>query len=1200
MIKHNRPSRTINKKPKKKLETYRHIDTDDLANISGKLTDNSYSIRKILKENVNGSNIKSDRIKRKSKNKSNAKVPGYADDGYAYAYVEKSGTNMMVENLEPSYLSQFDPQTFDNEGIPTATNDIYQSNNRCAVADLEKKISYQGGWTQYDGQRSMTYGIMPDNLLTHNNMMPYFSTKGGYGSNDLLNEGYMDYKNELFTGNLSSTWKKKHEVNTLFAPTEQSFVYGTPVRNDEDDSRVVVSQFMQGAKPTDDTRVTPGLNLDYNEIGTHGYQSLYRPLDKTVDELRVRPRVTNEGRTIAGMKGTAGPIAVPVVQYKADGFKVTNEDDMLPKTDVNHGPKAIQNLIVKEPHRASQSIEYTGGAYTSADAVGRNVPEYMREKHKSSTKPTFKLPKPLQKFSKTEEKFNPNISSYIMPTTTKDLTVNNTHIGSASTTNGSSSYVESADIAKPTLKQITSSMPEKFTVIAPNTMRGTVQPMDIAATTMRETIVDNPLNPHVSMNTTQRVYNTDLARPTVKQTTIDNLAPSNAAQNNNIYANLCDTAKPTMAETIINIPRNNFITASNQAGTVQLMDKAKPTIGETTVGIPQSTFLNASNQYQRAPNHQDTAKVTVQQTTDTIQHNNFISPLNYVGTTHYQDTANTTTKETLLLPNQTNITPINQQQRRPDLQDTPKITTQETTNQLDRNTFINTGTQYQGARNLQDTVRTTMGETTNPLHRNNFINTSTQYQGARNLQDLARVTVQETTNQLDRNTFIDMGNQYQRAPDYQDTMRTTMKQMQTEIPENTFVTVVGQSQGARNLQDTVRTTMGETTNSVNRNTFMVPVGQTQGSRHLQDMARVTMVETTNQLDRNTFIDTGNQYQRAPNLQDTAKVTMAETTNQLDRNTFIDMGNQYQRAPNPQDALKITTRQTTDTIPHQTMLQANGQYQGSRQLQDTQKPTLRETISIPYQTHLSATNQYQGSANTFDRSPLRPTIKQGTVQIPYQTNLDAVGQKQGQLHLQDIARPTLKQDIIQIPYQTTVTAVNQNTGSANTFNRLPLKPTMKETVVEQEYVYAPTNEVGGYGYATKSVSAPNTNKQFTCQEVYVGPLEGTTKSKRYEDAYSATINDKREILQVYRAPTDSGVNLGPDPEYYTAYLRDDNSRAADPILSCTVNNSLDRPDICTTSRPIDTVSSDRFVYPTQLQQLETNPYNIPFYGTPITC
>ena len=41
----------------------------------------------------------------------------------------------------------------------------------------------------------------------------------------------LNFKNELFTGNLKTTWNKKEEVRPFFTPVaDLSYIYGTPVR----------------------------------------------------------------------------------------------------------------------------------------------------------------------------------------------------------------------------------------------------------------------------------------------------------------------------------------------------------------------------------------------------------------------------------------------------------------------------------------------------------------------------------------------------------------------------------------------------------------------------------------------------------------------------------------------------------------------------------------------------------------------------------------------------------------------------------------------------------------------------------------------------------------------------------------------------------------------------------------------------------
>ena len=97
-----------------------------------------------------------------------------------------------------------------------------------ALADMERNISFKGGWSQYKRGESMSYGMVPDSELKHDNMQPYFSVKRGYGSNDLATNDYSNQKRELFTGNLVSTWNPKKETRPHFQPVaNMSYVYGT-------------------------------------------------------------------------------------------------------------------------------------------------------------------------------------------------------------------------------------------------------------------------------------------------------------------------------------------------------------------------------------------------------------------------------------------------------------------------------------------------------------------------------------------------------------------------------------------------------------------------------------------------------------------------------------------------------------------------------------------------------------------------------------------------------------------------------------------------------------------------------------------------------------------------------------------------------------------------------------------------------------
>lgn len=1016
------------KKSKKKKNKFIPNCGENLLDISEKITDNCKSIKRIL------------------------------------------GRNKRMQNSnEPEYLSQFSLQTFDSEGIPSATNDVYQTNDKNKLADLERQISYQEGWSQYD-KGSMSYGIYPDNQLIHDNMVPYYSPKYGYGSNDLYNETVKNYKNELFTGNLKSTWKKKQEVAPLFAPAaNSSFIYGTPIYSEKQRERYIPSRHRQNEKLFEEEWVTPGVNLGPYEKGTHGYQSMYRVPYKTVDELRgpAKPKITYEGRIIEGQKGQARPIQAPVIRYRPETYKTTTEDDLLPNASIVDGPKTRDNFIMKDTDRSKQHFEYTGGAYTSQESIGRNVPEHMREKCKFSQKQNFKLPKPLQKYAKNETQYNPNLQSYDLPFTARDQTIHSNHIGAAGR-NGVI-YASPMDIAKTTTKETTDNIPFVPSQVAPNTMRGTVQPMDIAKPTIKETTIENQLNPYAaSLNTIQRVYYSDVAKATTKETTLDPVVPINAGIQNNIYTSW--------------------------------MDIAKETTKETTAQIPYQTIMTPIGQHQRTPSPQDIAKITMKEST-------------------------------VQIPYQTMVTPIDQHQRAP------------------------------------------------------------------NPQDVVRTTTKESTIQIPYQTIVTPINQQQRAPNHSDIAKNTIKESTVQVPYQTMVTPINQQQSPTTLQDIAKTTNKETTIQTPWNTFITPVDQHQQPVSLQDIAKTTTKETTVQTPWNNFITPISQQQHAVNPQDSAKTTIRETTVQIPYQTVITPTGQQQRTPNPQDVARTTTKETTVVIPYQSNIQ-NNQIQGKAQTfsrTPLRTTTKEQTVIIPYQSYITAVNQQQRAPNPQDVA--KPTLKEQTVQIPHNTHVIAVGQQQRAPDLQDLPKTTTKEQTVQIPYHTYTTPINQSTGKANTFNRIPPKTTVKETTIDNKHIGMVEKDINGkgYGYLAEKMDAPNTNRQFTGQEVYISPIGGNVNNRPYNDAYNAEINDNREKLQVYREPTTCNVNLGPDSANITVRVSNDNNCMPAPRIGYSVNNQLDRLKTETYMKSDSSTTLAKYLDDMVLEQLNTNPYHISYSG-----
>lgn len=956
----NGPPKTISESNLEVVEGFQNTSDNNLLNISEKLTDNADSMRRILSEDVGGGAGSCKRRQTPHDMMKSRRLIGVTPD-YKSVMVDDEIAKYPAFNREreqrepltdyPQYLAQFEQQTFDSVGLPSAPNDVHKSIDKSTMALFERNVSEAGGWTQYDQDGSMSYGIVPDSELYHDNMVPFFKEKNGYGSNDLRNQHVMNYKNELFTGNLKSTWNKKTEVRPHFTPVaDLSFIYGTPVRPEEEKTRFIPSLYRQNEKLFDEVRVTPGLNLDYNQISTMGNFDLYRAMPKTVDELRIKTdqKQTYEGRIIPGMKGQERPVQAPVISYRPDGFKVTTEKDLLPKTDVNDGPRTRENFIMKETDRANQHIEYTGGAFNGEIAVERNVPEYMRAKIKESDRQNFMLPKPLQKFAKDSTMYNQNQASYHVEWTARDQTGYTNRTGPTVSATGGKTYADPSDIARTTIRQITSAEPFVPTNIAPNTMRGTTPNMDLARPTTKEITAESPLNPQApNLATQQRTYVSDVARSTIRETTLDPIAPSNCNGEQSTYADYTDIMKTTTRETTVQIPYGNF------------------------------------------------------------------------------------------------VMPINQ--------------TQGSANTFNR--------------------------------------------------DPTRATIRETT---------------------------------VQIPYQTVVTEINQSQGqaAAFNRTPLRTTTRETTDQVMQNNFVSAVDQAQGQASTFDRTptRTTVRETTDQIQQNNFITSVDQAQG--------------------------QAASFNRAP--------------------------------------MRTTIKEgTVQIQYNTNTTGVDQAQGQAASFNRTPLRTTIKEGTVEIQYNTNATGVDQAQGQAASfnRTPLRTTTKEGTVEIQYNTNTTAVDQAQGQASSFNRLPLRTTTKQTTINNNHIGGPTNDTNakGYGYMAETHQAPNTNRQFTVQEVYVPPVEGDARHRSYNDAYNAQIDDRKEMTQVYRFPTLSGVKIGPIAEQVNMYLKNDDNKMPGPNPGFSVNNNQDRPIPRSTTKSIDLIPESMHIDPIMLKQLNSNPYNIPYFG-----
>lgn len=235
-----------------------------------------------------------------------------------------------------TFLNQFEPLSYDNPADPVAQNKVPEQVGNISRLSMERDLSLQNGFSKF-GAKS-TYNVIPEDKMTHNNMTPDFRPKKGYGFSIDEHQHINDLsqrKMDLYTGSLGNLeYRPKTERKPLFNPMiGLTHIYGEPVRTSEYESRFIPSRERRNEKPFQETRVTPGLNLGFNEVGRQGYQDPYRTTYKTVNELRTlnNPKLSYTTPVVHQLKGARQPTVPVVPKRRPMTFEEYGTTRMLPQ-----------------------------------------------------------------------------------------------------------------------------------------------------------------------------------------------------------------------------------------------------------------------------------------------------------------------------------------------------------------------------------------------------------------------------------------------------------------------------------------------------------------------------------------------------------------------------------------------------------------------------------------------------------------------------------------------------------------------------------------------------------------------------------------------------------------------------------------------------------------------------------------------------
>jgi hypothetical protein len=308
------------------------------------------------------------------------------------AFVKKQNINNNNQ-----FLEQFQTLNYDPKNNPVSSNAVETGGSNLSRIQTERNLALNGSYSNFDEANNMTYDIYDSNSLMHLNMVPQFKGKS-YGDNILKQKNAnntFQRKMEMFSG-LESTKIPKTETKPLFSPvTGAENTFGLPSLTELLDSRYIPSLERRNERPFSQVRITPGLNLAYNEVNRNGDN--FRVLPKTVNDLRAanKPKNTfsyynNDGFVgPQGSKGERGSVIGQSFKHKAERTKDWGYDRHQRglgyiRAPMIYGKVNVDDLATK--NRGVDNTEHFGGAKHDVDNV---LSDDQREKYNMPSKQNY-------------------------------------------------------------------------------------------------------------------------------------------------------------------------------------------------------------------------------------------------------------------------------------------------------------------------------------------------------------------------------------------------------------------------------------------------------------------------------------------------------------------------------------------------------------------------------------------------------------------------------------------------------------------------------------------------------------------------------------------------------------------------------------------------------------------------------------------
>jgi hypothetical protein len=244
-------------------------------------------------------------------------------------------------------------------------------------------------FSKYQAGGNMTYSVVnSEEQKKHLNMVPQFKSYGaGYGTNNPVVEDQINYfktrKVELFSGSANNLdYRPKTERKALFNPVVGlTHQFGMPNFTDYKEQYYIPSRYRNNEKPFQDQKVTPGLNLGYNEVNKGGIGETFRTFRPGVNDLRVASNPKTSYGPLPIIKNNQTPQNRPHVPNLKKRRPVTFWELDRPINGMGEirAPKIEGDIYMPPTARSQTTTEWKGPAkFTQSQDLP--LPEDMMEK----------------------------------------------------------------------------------------------------------------------------------------------------------------------------------------------------------------------------------------------------------------------------------------------------------------------------------------------------------------------------------------------------------------------------------------------------------------------------------------------------------------------------------------------------------------------------------------------------------------------------------------------------------------------------------------------------------------------------------------------------------------------------------------------------------------------------------------------------